>query len=88
MARRASCCEFGSSVALNTHRPCSLCLRLHRTLINAQRAELRELFYMLSRQERLEVEGSPAIPPPDDLFLVDDEREKYQAFQAEYDLSR
>ncbi|UZJ53229.1 hypothetical protein CBS101457_002549 [Exobasidium rhododendri] len=53
----------------------------------AHRSELRELFYMLHRQERLEVEGSPAVPPPDDLFHVEEEDADYQAFLGEYALA-
>jgi hypothetical protein len=46
------------------------------------------LYYLLQRQESLEVEGSPAIPPPDDLFNVDEDDEKYIAFAGEYVLAR
>lgn len=59
-----------------------------RSLTNSYKSELRELFYMLDRQERLEVEGSPAIPPPDDLFLVDEVDEKFTSFAREYSLTR
>jgi hypothetical protein len=43
---------------------------------------------MLHRQERLEVEGSPAIPPPDDIFFVEEEDENYQSFMGQYALAR
>jgi hypothetical protein len=60
-----------------------------RSLSSAHKLELRELFYMLNRQERLEVEGSPAIPPPDDVFpLEDDENENYEQFLSTYALTR
>lgn len=79
-----------SRVTLDEYRKRKLDSREHdiEALTNAYNMELRELYYMLSRQERLEVEGSPAIPPPDDIFLVDKDDEKYTLFAGEYSLTR
>ena len=68
-------CKLYSSIS------CSYLVRTHKS-------ELRELYYLLDRQENLELEGSPAIPPPDDLFTVDDNDEKYKSFAGDYILAR
>ena len=42
---------------------------------------------MLHRQERLEIEGSPAIPPPDDMFVVEEGDENFEKFAETYSIS-